>query len=123
MADKRSTFTENFSTNLSDIKTFLGEEGRKFFHRFFEHLVGDIVPMICRFPQSGRSLLERAARSNKGLQLADRLKGHLKEEDDLRELIVDDYLILYVVRGHRVVFLSIRHHLQLSFDLKRFWQE
>jgi hypothetical protein len=32
-------------------------------------------------------------------------------------------LILYVVRDKRVVFLSIKHHRQLSFDLKHFWQE
>jgi plasmid stabilization system protein ParE len=123
MADKRAIFTENFSTNLTDIETFLGEEGWQFFHRFFEHLVGDIVPMLCRFPQSGRSFLDRSIRSTKALQLVDSLKGYLKEEDDLRELIVDDYLILYVVRGDRVVFLSVKHHRQLSFDLKRFWLE
>jgi hypothetical protein len=84
MADKRATFTENFSTNLTDIETFLGEEGRQFFHRFFEYLVGDIVPMLCRFPQSGRSFLDHSINSTQGLQLVDRLKGYLKEGDDLR---------------------------------------
>jgi hypothetical protein len=123
MADKRAVFTENFSTNLTDIETFLGEDGRQFFLRFFEHLAEDIVPMLCRFPHSGRSFLERSIRSTQGLQLVERLKEYLKEGDDLRELILDDYLILYVVRGSSVVFLSIKHHRQLSFDLKHFWQE
>jgi hypothetical protein len=123
MADKRAVFTENFSANLTDIESFLGEEGRQFFHRFFSHLVGDIVPMLCRFPQAGRSFLDRSIHSTKALQLVDRLKGYLKEGDDLRELIVDDYLIHYVVRGRSIVFLSIKHHRQLSFDLKSFWQE
>ena len=123
MADQRAVFAENFSTNLTDIKSFLGEEGRRFFLRFFEHLTEDIVPMLCRFPQSGRSFLERSIRSDQAQQLLERLKENLKEGDDLREFIVDDYLILYVVRGKRVVFLSIKHHRQLSFDLKHFWQE
>ena len=123
MADKRAVFTENFSTNLTEIKTFLGEEGRQFFLRFFDRLAEDIVPMLCQFPQSGRSFLDRSIRSTQGLQLVDRLKEHLIEGDDLRELIVDDYLILYVARGNRIVFLSIKHHRQVSFDLKRFWQK
>ena len=36
---------------------------------------------------------------------------------------MDDYLVLYLIRGDRVVFLSIKHHRQLSFDLKGFLQE
>ena len=47
----------------------------------------------------------------------------LAKSDDLREYIVDDYLLLYLLRGNQLVFLSIKHHRQLSFDLKRFWQE
>lgn len=43
--------------------------------------------------------------------------------DDIRELIVDEFLVLYLVRGDRVVFLSIKHHRQLSYDLKAFWRE
>jgi len=51
------------------------------------------------------------------------LRSRLAKSDDLREYIVDDYLFLYLLRATRVVFLSIKHHRQLSFDLKRFWQE
>jgi hypothetical protein len=41
--------------------------------------------------------------------------------DDLREFILDEYLLLYLVRRNQVIFLSIKQHRQLSFDLHRFW--
>ena len=119
----KPVFTANFSSNLSDIQTFLGEDARRTFDRFFEHLVDDLVPMLCRFPRSGRSFLERSIRSNEALAMVQKLQEKLRDGDDLREFISDEYLILYVVRAKQIVFLSIRHHRQLSFDLKRFWRE
>jgi plasmid stabilization system protein ParE len=116
-------FTANFSSNLSDIQTFLGEDARRTFDRLFEHLVDDLVPMLCRFARSGRSFLERSIRSNEALAMVQKLQEKLRDGDDLREFIADEYLILYVVRAKQIVFLSIRHHRQLSFDLKRFWRE
>ena len=119
----KPVFTANFSSNLSDIQTFLGEDARRTFDRFFEHLVDHLVPMLCRFPRSGRSFLERSIRSNEALAMVQKLQEKLRNGDDLREFIADEYLILYVVRARQIVFLSIRHHRQLSFDLKRFWRE
>ena len=119
----KPVFTANFSSNLSDIQTFLGEDGRRTFDRFFEHLMDDLVPMLSRFPRSGRSFLERSIRSNEALAMVQKLQEKLRNGDDLREFIADEYLILYVVRAKQIVFLSIRHHRQLSFDLKRFWRE
>ena len=115
--------TENFSANLSNIQTFLGETGSRAFDRFFKHVVDDIVPMLCRFPGSGGAFLERSIRSNEALATAQKVKEKLREGDDLREFIADEYLILYVVRAKQIVFLSVRHHRQLTFDLKRFWRE
>ncbi len=54
-------------------------------------------------------------------RMVKRLRRRLEQADDLREFIADDYLLLYLVRGERIMFLSIKHHRQLSFDLKRFW--
>jgi hypothetical protein len=120
--DIKPVFTENFA-NLSDIQAFLGEDGAHVFDRLFQHLVDDIVPMLCRFPLSGRSFLERSIRSNEAQAMVQKLLERLRTGDDLREFIADDYLILYVVRAKCIVFLSIRHHRQLTFDLKRFWRE
>ena len=123
MAVKRPIFTESFSANLENIKSFLGADGASYFARFFDRLVDDIVPQVWRFPLSGRSFLDRSIRSAQAEALAERLRDKLKEGDDVREFIVEGFLILYLVRGQRVVFLSIKHHRQLSYDLLTFWRE
>ena len=123
MAAKRPLFTENFSTNLGDIENFLGAEGAGYFEELFNRLTDEIVPHVCRFPLSGRSFLERSIHTTQAERLAQRLRRRLKKGDDIRELIVDDFLVLYLVRGERIVFLSIKHHRQLSYDLRTFWSE
>lgn len=123
MAGKRPVFTENFSSNLVLIETFLGTPGNAAFQRLLDRLFAEIVPVLCRFPQSGRSFLSRSIKSAKAKALARRLRRLLRQSDDIRECIMDDYLILYVVRRDRIVFLSVKHHRQLSFDLGQFWEE
>lgn len=119
----RPVFTENFATNVDAIRRFLEPEGDVAFGRLLDRLVDDVVPTLCRFPQLGRPFLAHAVRSLQGRALVHRLKALSRRGDDLREFIVDDYLILYVVREKRVIFLAIKHHRQLSFDLKHLWLE
>ena len=123
MAGKRPIFTQNFSANLLAIQAFLGSEGHKPFQRFLDRLFDDIVPQLCRFPKSGRSFLAHTIHSSEAKSFAKKLRTRLNREDDLREYIVDEYLVLNLLRGNHLVFLSVKHHRQLSFDLKRFWQE
>ena len=121
MAGKQPRFTENFSTNLTAIEEFLGSHGGRALHRFLDRLFDDVIPTLCRFPQSGRSFLTRAVRSAKANARAKELRKLLTKGDDLREFVMDDYLVLYLVRRGQVVFLAVKHHRQLSFDLKGFW--
>ena len=123
MAGKRPVFTENFSSNLLAIHSFLGSEGDSAYQRLLARLFEDIVPTICQFPESGHSFLARTIRSSDAKRLSKKLQARLKRSDDLREFIMDDYLVLYLICGDRVVFLSIKHHRQLSFDLKGFLRE
>jgi len=123
MAANRPVFTENFSENLSAIQTFLSPEGSAAFQRLLARLFDETIPMLCRFPQAGRAFLPHAIQSTKAKALARKLRGKLGTSDDLRELIMDDYLVLYLHHKNQLAFLSIKHHRQLSFDLKRFWQE
>lgn len=123
MAAKRPVFTENFSANLTAIEAFLEPEGAVAFRRLLARLFDDVIPTLCRFPLAGRPFLAHAIQSAKAKTLVRKLRSRIRERDDLREFIVDDYLLLYLVRGERLVFLSIKHHRQLSFDLKRFWTE
>jgi plasmid stabilization system protein ParE len=121
MAGKQPRFTENFSTNLTAIEEFLGSHGGRALHRFLDRLFDDVIPTLCRFPQSGRSLLTRAVRSTKANTRAKALRKFLTKGDDLREFVMDDYLVLFLVRRGQVIFLAVKHHRQLSFDLKGFW--
>ncbi len=123
MAGKRPRFTENFSSNLTTIEEFVAPHSRTAFHRLLDRLFDDIIPTLCRFPQSGRSFLTRAVKSTKATALTNGLRKFLNKGDDLREFVMDDYLVLYLVRRHQVIFLAVKHHRQLSFDLTRFWVE
>ena len=123
MAGKQLTpvFTENFAKNLDTILDFLGEDGRPAFARLLDHLFADLVPTLCQFPQSGRSFFDHPSRSLETRAARRRLRRLIRLGDDLREFILNEYLLLYLVRGNQVIFLSIKHHRQLSFDLHRFW--
>jgi ParE toxin of type II toxin-antitoxin system, parDE len=55
--------------------------------------------------------------------LSKQLRTLLDKQDDLREFVMDEYLVLYLVRRGQVIFLAVKHHRQLSFDLKGFWHE
>ena len=114
-------FTDNFNANLEAIELFLKREGRSVFQRLLDRLFDDICPMVSRFPQSGRPFLARRAGSVQGETMASLLKELLGQVDVLREFTVDDYVLLYLVRGTRIYFLAIKHHRQLSYDLRRFW--
>lgn len=120
-ARRRPLFTENFTANLESVRLFLEPDGRSAFRRLLDRLLDDIVPTLCRFPQSGRSFLAHAVLSLEAQALLERLKTVLRKGDDLREFIVDDYIILYLVRRRRLYFLAIKHHRQLSFDFRHLW--
>jgi len=122
MAGKlRLLFTDNFARNLDAIESFLSEEGRAAFQRLLDRLFDEICPQVARFPKSGRFFLEHQVGSTEAHALVERLQERLRAGDELREFVVDAFLVLYLVRGSRVYFLSIKHHRQLSYDLLRFW--
>jgi plasmid stabilization system protein ParE len=123
MAGKRPRFTENFSANLTAIEEFVAPHSQMAFPRFLDRLFDDVVPTLCRFPQSGRAFLTRELKSSKANALTEVLRKLLSKGDDLREFIMDDYLVLYLVRRGQAIFLAVKHHRQLSFDLTRFWIE
>jgi plasmid stabilization system protein ParE len=114
-------FTENFANNLEAIRLFLEPEGKAAFRRLLDRLFHEICPTLCRFPLSGRPFLGHEVRSLESRSLVKRLETLLQAGDDIREFVLDDYLLLYLRRAHRVIFLAIKHHRQLSFDLDRLW--
>lgn len=123
MAGSRPVFTDNFSANLKAIGVFLGPEGTKAYQRLLDHLFDDIIPTLCRFPQCGRLFLAHPLRSTKAQTLVKKLERMMRRSEELREYIFNDYLLLYLVQPKQIIFLSIKHHRQLSFDLTTFWVE
>lgn len=123
MAGRRlvPVFTENFTRNLDAIETFLKPEGAAVFRRLLDRLFDDIIPLLTRYPHTGRVFLQHPVRSREARTLVRTLSALLRQRDDLLEFVVDDYLALYLLRGKEIIFLAIKHHRQLSFDLRRFW--
>jgi hypothetical protein len=112
-----------FERNLESIHAFLEEQNATAaFEMLLNHLFDRIIPNLERFPDIGIDFLARVPQSREGLARLDGLRARLGEQVRLRECIAGDYLILYAVRGSDLYLLAIKHHLQLSFDLKGHWQ-
>jgi hypothetical protein len=119
---RKPVFSENFADNLDHIRGFLGSVGSIAFERLLDRLFDDMIPLLCEFPRSGRDFLTSGTGSNETLSSLRRLKRALKKRDELREFVMDDYILLYAIRKNLAVFLAIKHHRQLSFDFRRFWR-
>ena len=118
-------FTANFEANLASIEAFLTEgEFAQGYDRLLDELGDIVVPNLERFPAMGRPFLTRATQSIEALTIVDRLRAKLAglaADAELREYVMQDYVILYALVGNSAYMLSIKHQRQLSFDLGRFW--
>lgn len=114
-------FSENFTSNLDEIRAFMESKGSLTFERIMDRLFDDIIPLLCRFPRSGRRFLSFEPGSLEAETFLRRLRKLLKKGDELREFVVDEFILLYLIRKKHVVFLAIKHHRQLSFDFRQLW--
>ena len=115
-------FTENFANNLDSIRDYFAvQEAESLFEQLLDRLFEEFVPNLGRFARMGRSFLDVEPNSDEGRALLARLRERAGKEMEIREYIAGDYLILYAIRKSTVFLLAIRHHLQLSFDLKGHW--
>jgi len=116
--------THNFAENLEGIKQFLMEQDApRAFGQLLQQIFDRVIPNLCRFPELGTSFLARQPASVEGEARRQALERRLGGSASLREYITGEYLLLYAVRGgdiHEIYLLSIKHHRQLSYDLKRF---
>jgi plasmid stabilization system protein ParE len=118
----RVRITANFQQNLDSIREFLvGQEANAGFDRLIERLFDDVIPNLERFPKMGRDFLGRAPLSDEGRAKLQALRAKSANNTEIREYITDEYLLLYAVRDAVIFLLSIRHHRQLSFDLRTHW--
>ena len=114
--------TRNFDKNLAGIRRFLVEqEAPQAFQSVLEQLFGTVIPNLERFPEMGVDFLAKGPQSTEGLMRLETFKRRLGKNTSLREYISGDYLVLYALHGDNIYLLSIKHHRQLSFDLKEHW--
>jgi hypothetical protein len=117
----RARITANFERNLEEIREFLsGVGGEKAFFALLERLENRVIPTLERFPSIGADFLARAPLSAKGVALFEAVV-EAAGGGEIRQWIEGDYIVLYLVDGASITLLSIRHHRQLSFDLRGHW--
>ena len=117
-------FTANFLVNLDSTEAFWKENT---FPRGFDHLLDElqqrVLPHLARHPRMGRLFIARRVRSVEAQGMHDALVQRLKllsSDAEVREYVMDSYLILYLVLDQTLHLLSIRHHKQLAFDMQDF---
>ncbi len=118
----RVRITANFLTNLDSIREFLTQQDAEAaFDSLTTRLFDEVIPNLERFPKMGRDFLARDPLSDEGKATLHALKMKSGTNTEVREYIADDYVFLYAIRDSMIFLLSIRHHRQLSFDLRTHW--
>lgn len=117
-------FSASFLARLDDIERYwLEKDFPRGFDLLMEELSERVLPVLDKHPRLGRRFISRSPSSAQAQVLHGVLQTRLARQGpdaDLREHVMDDYLILYLVAGQRMELLSIRHHKQLAFDLSDF---
>jgi plasmid stabilization system protein ParE len=118
----RVRITANFQANLDSIREFLVEQQAEIgFSSLVTRLFEEVIPNLGRFPKMGRDFLARDPLSDQGRSKLVALAMKSGKHAEIREYIAEDCLLLYAVRHSVVFLLAIRHHRQLSFDLRSHW--
>lgn len=117
--------TATFERNLEQIAAFLADaDADQAFDALLAELAETVIPNLERFPSMGRSFLARRARSVEVANGLERLRQQLtalSEDGEIREYVMEHFLVLYVYIESTVSLLSIRHHRQLAFDFQGVW--
>jgi plasmid stabilization system protein ParE len=114
--------TANFVANLESIHDYLKEhEAESGFDLLLDWLFDSLVSNLEEFPRIGRDFLAREPASEEGAAKRELLKRRTGRDREIREYVSADYLVLYAVERSSVFLLAIRHHRQLSFDLRDHW--
>ena len=114
--------TRNFENNLDSIQQYFKDnEVPQQFDLLIEELFDIIIPNLERFPQIGKDFLNRQPETVEGLNVHEAIQHNLKHNEEVREYITGDYLILYELADDNIYLLSIKHHKQLAFDFVSTW--
>jgi len=113
--------TTNFERNLEEIELFLEElSDSPSFQQLLDKLFDEVLPNLKAFPSIGLNFFAKTPMSVEGSHLYTKIKS-IAGSSSVREYIFDDYLLLYSLHKGNLYLLAIKHHKQLSFDLKGHW--
>ena len=115
----RMRVSANFERNLESIRCYWHDERRpERFEVLLDLVFDEIAPNLVSYPLMGRDLLARLPDSLEADRLRKQLATLVPANAGVREYISPEYLVLYLLESEKVTLLAIRHHAQLSFDLK-----
>lgn len=121
----RIKLTANFERNLEEIEKFLLDaEAREAYDALIDELLETVIPNLERFPAMGRSFMDRPIRSvetSSGIDILHAKLLKIGRHAEIREYVLQHYLMLYAFSGEEIFLLAIRHHKQLSFDFLALW--
>ncbi|OUM00599.1 type II toxin-antitoxin system RelE/ParE family toxin [Variovorax sp. JS1663] len=120
-------YAHNFALNLEDIESFwIENQCAHGYDRLLEALGDTVVPILQRHPRIGRPFLRRDVESVEAQAVAARIAKRLSalgETAEVREYVMDDHVVLYLVvdgaegEPTMVHLLAITHQKQLGFDV------
>lgn len=115
-------FTGNFEANLTLIEIFWTEnEHPQGFDRLLDELSETVIPTLERFPAMGRPFLKSQAESVEALARLEKIESRIAKLDgkgELREYVMEEYLVLYAVLKSAIYLLAIKHQKQLAFNFE-----
>lgn len=121
----RIKLTANFERNLEEIEKFLRDaEASDAYDGLLNELLETVIPNLERFPAMGRSFMDRPIRSvetTSGIDILQAKLDKIGRNAEIREYVLQHYLMLYALCGKDIFLLAIRHHKQLSFDFQALW--
>ena len=117
--------TANFERNLEEIERFLTEaEAAHAYDDPIDALLETVLPNLWRFPTMGRSFRNRligSVEASNGIDLLREKLAKINPDSEIREYVLDHYLMLYALADKVIYLPAIRHHRQLSFDFNTLW--
>lgn len=115
--------TENFTANLQEIAGFWDtRECPAGFDALLTELRDPVFPNLRRNPRMGRNFLARQPQSVDSLARMRTMDAMLKslaiqsDVAEVREYVMTDYLLLYLLVDITIHLLAIKHQKQLAFD-------
>ena len=120
-------YAHNFALNLESIESFwIENKFAQAYDRLLDALGDTVIPILQRHPRIGRPFMRRDVESVEAQAVIARIGKRIAargENAEVREYVMDDYLVLYLVADGTegvpatVHLLAIRHQKQLGFHI------